>query len=70
MDLGQPITALRAGVPMELQSIVGEALSKSAGERYQHIDEMLVAIESFWELLKEAVDTALFLEALHRCEPD
>ena len=55
---------------MELQSIVGKALSKSAGERYQHIDEMLVDIESFWELLKEAMDTALFLEALHPCGPD
>ena len=38
----EPITALRAGLPMELEWIVGKALAKEREERYQHVDEMLV----------------------------
>ena len=38
----EPITALRVGIPTELDRIVGKALAKKADERYQHIDEMLV----------------------------
>jgi len=37
----QPLTALRTGVPMELERIVNKALAKKAEERYQHIDEVL-----------------------------
>ena len=46
----EPITALRVGVPTELDRIVGKAMSKDAGERYQHVDEMLVDLRT---LLKE-----------------
>ena len=38
----EPITALRAGLPMELDRIVGKAMAKDAGERYQHVEEMIV----------------------------
>ena len=38
----EPITALRAGLPMELEWIVGKALAKDADERYQHVEEMVV----------------------------
>ena len=38
----QPLTALRTGVPVELDRIVGKALAKDRGDRYQHVDEMLV----------------------------
>ena len=38
----EPITALRAGIPMELEWIVGKALAKDKEERYQHVEEMLV----------------------------
>ena len=38
----EPITAQRAGLPMELEWIVGKAMAKDAAERYQHVDEMLV----------------------------
>ena len=38
----EPITALRAGLPMELEWIVGKAMAKDAAERYQHVEEMIV----------------------------
>jgi serine/threonine protein kinase len=36
----EPVTALRAGLPTELDRIVRKALAKRPGERYQHVDEM------------------------------
>lgn len=38
----ESITALRAGLPMELEWIVSKALAKRREERYQHVDEMVV----------------------------
>jgi serine/threonine protein kinase/tetratricopeptide (TPR) repeat protein len=38
----EPVTALRTGVPMELERIVLKSLSKNPGQRYQHMDEVLV----------------------------
>ena len=38
----EPITALRVGVPTELDRIVGKAMAKSPDERYQHVEEMIV----------------------------
>ena len=42
----EPITALRVGVPTELDRIVGKAMAKDARERYQHVGEMLVDLQS------------------------
>ena len=41
-----PITAIRAGVPLELDRIVGKALAKKPEQRYQHIDDMLVDLRA------------------------
>ena len=41
----ESMTALRTGVPMELERVVTKALAKNAGERYQHIEEMLVDLK-------------------------
>jgi len=38
----EPLTALRTGVPMELEYIVTKALRKKREHRYQHINNMLV----------------------------
>ena len=42
----EPITALRAGLPMELDRIVGKALAKQPDERYQHVEEMIVDLRA------------------------
>jgi non-specific serine/threonine protein kinase len=36
-----PATAIRTGVPMELERIIGKCMAKSSDERYQHADEMV-----------------------------
>ena len=38
----QPITALRSGVPMELERIVKKCLEKNPADRYQHAEELIV----------------------------
>ena len=42
----EPLTALRAGVPVALDRIVSKAMAKSADERYQHAEEMLVDLRA------------------------
>ncbi|RJR30012.1 MAG: hypothetical protein C4574_02790 [Candidatus Latescibacterota bacterium] len=37
----EPVTALRSGVPMELERIVGKSMAKNPDERYQHADEIV-----------------------------
>ncbi|MEE9271161.1 MAG: tetratricopeptide repeat protein, partial [Candidatus Krumholzibacteria bacterium] len=38
----EPITALRTGVPMELERIVSKCFEKKPSDRYQHVDELVV----------------------------
>ena len=38
----EPLTAVRTGVPRELERIVNKCLAKEAAERYQRVDELLV----------------------------
>ncbi len=38
----EPVTALRTGVPLELERITHKALSKDPNERYQHVEDMRV----------------------------
>jgi len=42
----EAITALRAGVPMDLEKIVEKALAKKRDERYQHLGDMLVDLRA------------------------
>ncbi|MFC2084930.1 protein kinase, partial [Bacteroidota bacterium] len=41
------LTALRTGVPMELERIVNKAISKTPDERYLHTDELLSDLKKF-----------------------
>lgn len=42
----EPMTALRTGVPLELDRIVLKALAKDAADRYQHVDEIPVDLRA------------------------
>ena len=42
----QPITGLRAGLPMQLGLIINKALAKTAAERYQHMTDLLADLEA------------------------
>jgi len=56
----EPVTALRSGVPTELERIIDKALNKSEKERYQHMDEMLVDLKAL--TLKLRKDSGYRLE--------
>ena len=47
----QPVTALRTGVPMELERIIAKCLQKKPSDRYQHMDDVIV------DLRKVSVDS-------------
>lgn len=42
----KPVTALRSGVPMELERIIFKAMNRDPEDRYQHIDEMIVDLRN------------------------
>ena len=48
----EPMTALRTGVPMELELLVNKCLAKEAGRRYQSTADMVVDLETLSEKLK------------------
>ena len=51
-----PVTALRSGVPMELERIVHKCLAKTADERYQSMTDLIVDLNS---LKKTSSDTSV-----------
>jgi TolB-like protein/Flp pilus assembly protein TadD len=56
----EPLTALRTGIPMELERIVNKTLAKVPSERYQHADDMVVDLRALLPLsgsLKSKVTT-------------
>jgi serine/threonine-protein kinase len=42
----EPVTALRSGLPVELDHVIDRALAKKQEERYQHVEEMLVDLRA------------------------
>jgi serine/threonine-protein kinase len=42
----EPVTARRAGLPMDLERIIGKALTKDPAGRYQHVEDMLVDLRA------------------------
>jgi serine/threonine protein kinase/tetratricopeptide (TPR) repeat protein len=44
-DDPEPLSSVRTGVPLELERLVDKALSKDAGERYQHADGLMADLK-------------------------
>ena len=53
----EPMTALRTGVPMELELLVNKCLAKEADRRYQSTADMVVDLETLSEKLKSGKST-------------
>jgi serine/threonine-protein kinase len=53
----EPVTALRAGLPMELERIIGKCLAKASVERYQHADDLAVDLADLAQKLKSGAAT-------------
>lgn len=51
----EPVTGLRAGLPLELERIIGKALAKEPAERYQHIDDFATDLRA----VRRALDAGL-----------
>ncbi len=55
----EPLTGVRAGVPMELEFIAGKCLAKDASDRYQSAKEIGVDLRTLAEKLKSGRSTIL-----------
>jgi Tol biopolymer transport system component len=50
----EPVTALRSGLPIELDWLIGKCLAKNPAERYQHIDDLIVDLSTVRKKLDSA----------------
>ena len=55
----EPLTAIRAGVPMELEIFVGKCLAKDAADRYDSASELAKDLRTLAEKLKSGRSTIL-----------
>ena len=55
----EPLTGVRAGVPMELEWIAAKCLAKDQGKRYQSATDLIVDLETLQEKLKSGKSTIL-----------
>jgi Tol biopolymer transport system component/tRNA A-37 threonylcarbamoyl transferase component Bud32 len=51
----EPVTALRSGLPMELDWLIRKCLAKNPAERYQHVDDLLVDLGTLRKKLDAGV---------------
>ncbi|MFC1559433.1 protein kinase, partial [Gemmatimonadota bacterium] len=58
-DEPEPVTARRARLPMDLERVLAKTLQKNPKERYQHLDDMLVDLETIQRELDEQTTTHL-----------
>jgi len=47
----EPLTAIRTGIPMGLDRIIGKCLMKAPEKRYQHADELVVDLKALREAM-------------------
>ena len=64
----EPMTALRTGVPMELELLVDKCLAKEADRRYQSTADMVVDLETLSDKLKSGKSTILTPQAARQTE--
>jgi serine/threonine protein kinase/tetratricopeptide (TPR) repeat protein len=64
----EPLTAIRTGVPVELERIVAKAMSRRPEDRYQHVEDMLVDLKAVGKLIygKRKDDSSLRTGAARR----
>ena len=55
----EPLTAVRTGLPTELDRVVFKGLAKKPEERYQHVDDMLVDLRKLQKKLEADKSTTL-----------
>jgi serine/threonine protein kinase/tetratricopeptide (TPR) repeat protein len=53
----EPLTAVRTGVPMELERLVGKAMAKQPEDRYQHMEDVLVDLKAVEKELSASAPT-------------
>ncbi|UCH84302.1 MAG: protein kinase, partial [Candidatus Latescibacterota bacterium] len=53
----EPLTAIRTGVPMELERVIAKCLEKSPADRYQHIDDVIVDLNRQTKRLQEPYES-------------
>ena len=56
----EPITAVRTGVPIELEVHVGKCLAKDPAQRYQHADELTTDLASLAHISLQLFHIRLF----------
>ena len=59
----EPMTGVRAGVPMELEWLVGKCLAKAEAERYQNAGDVIVDLSNLHKKLESGAST--IAEAQH-----
>ena len=55
----EPLTALRSGIPLELELILRKAMAKAPDERYQHMDELIVDLRAVRAQVESGTTTIL-----------
>ena len=61
-EVQEPLTALRTGLPTELDRTAGKALAKKPEERYQHVSDMRVDLRALRKSLSSGKTTSLKTE--------
>ena len=55
----EPVTALRAGLPMDLEWIISKVLAKNRDERYQHAADLLVDLQTLRKKVGSGISATL-----------
>jgi len=56
----EPVTALRSGIPMQLEGVINKAMAKDVNDRYQHMEDLQVDLRSIKKGLMEFDKTATY----------